>query len=220
MPELVRSAGERFEARLPCPVCLVMMDKARVRGARGTLTLDHCTRCGGVWFEAGELGELASRTPAELWAQIAPRADTPRPPCHGCQALLDRAADACAVCGRRNDIACPMCDQTMARRTVGGLTLDVCNRCRGVWFDHAELGAIWTQSFRAAADAARRPGAAGEAMAIGGDVLLNAMIWSPGLVAEGAYAAAHLGGAAAEVVGSAAEGVFETILGFISSLFE
>ena len=33
--------------------------------------------------------------------------------------------------------------------------------------------------------AARRPGAAGEAMAIGGDVLLNAMIWTPGLVVDG-----------------------------------
>jgi len=50
--------------------------------------------------------------------------------------------------------------------------------------------------------------------------LLNAMIWSPGLVIEGAIGAAHLGGAAAEVVGSAAEGVFSTILEFIGGLFD
>ena len=51
-------------------------------------------------------------------------------------------------------------------------------------------------------------------------VLLNAMFWTPGLVIDGAVGAAHLGGAALEAAGGAAEGVFEAILGFISSLFE
>src|SRR4051812_26801485 len=213
----------RFETRFPCPVCLVMMEKTRLQGSgpRGMLTLDHCERCGGVWFERGEVTELASRSPTELWAQIAPRTDRPRPPCHNCQTPLDRDAERCAVCGKSNEINCPVCDQKMGRRKIGDLTLDVCAHCRGVWFDHAELTAIWSASFRAAAESASdRPGAAGQAMAVGADVLMDAMIWSPGLVADGAVAAVHFGGAAAEVVGSAAESVFETILGFISALFD
>jgi Zn-finger nucleic acid-binding protein len=203
-------------------VCIgTTMEKARVKGGAGALTLDHCARCGGVWFERGEVGQLANVTPAELWAQIAPLADPPRPPCHGCHAPLDRDAEKCAACGRRNDLSCPNCDQTLARRPHAGLVLDVCDRCHGVWFDNAELGAIWTQNFRKATEAAaRRPGAGGEAMAIGGDVLLSAMIWTPGLVVDGAMGVAHLGGAAAEVVGGAAEGVFSTILEFIGGLFD
>ena len=59
-----------------------------------------------------------------------------------------------------------------------------------------------------------------DALAVGGDVLMNAMFWTPGLVVDGAIGAAHLGGAAVEVVGSAAEGVFSTILEFIGSLFD
>src|SRR5437016_85472 len=87
--------GRRLETRLPCPVCLVMMDKAQVKGRSGFLTLDHCQRCGGVWFERGEVQALASREPAALWAEVAPRADIPNPPCHSCRSPLDRDAETC-----------------------------------------------------------------------------------------------------------------------------
>ena len=209
---------ERFESRLPCPVCLIMMEKAQVQGRAGVLTLDHCARCGGVWFERGEVQQLAARTSASLWAEIAPRADTPRPPCHVCQTPLDRDAERCAVCGHSNEIDCPSCDQKMSRIARNGLVLDICERCHGVWFDHRELAAVWKLSIDAAAG--RRASRGGEALAVGGDVLLNTMFWAPGLVIDGAVGAAHLGGAALEAAGGAAEGVFETILGFISSLFE
>jgi len=209
----------RFETRLPCPVCLVMMDKAQVRGRGGVLTLDHCARCGGVWFERGEVQQLAARTPADLWAEVAPRVEAPRPPCHTCGAPLDRDAEKCAACGMRNEIDCPSCDQTMARRDVNGLVLDICERCHGVWFDNRELAAVWKLAVDAQM-ARRRPSAAGDALAVGGDVLLNTMFWAPGLVIDGVAGAAELGGAAFEAVGGAAEGVFEAILGFISSLFE
>ena len=48
MTERTRRSPARFETRLPCPVCLIMMDKAQLQGRSGVLTLDHCTRCGGV----------------------------------------------------------------------------------------------------------------------------------------------------------------------------
>lgn len=213
-----RPMAGRFEIRYPCPVCLVQMDKAQVKGRAGVLTLDHCSRCGGIWFERGEVQQLAVRQPDALWAEIAPRAETPKPLCHGCQTPLDRDADRCGVCNRANTIACPVCDETMKRHSVNGLVLDVCERCQGVWFDHKELSAIWKLSFDAAT--ARKSSRMGEAAAIGGDVLMNAMFWTPGLVVDGAVGAAQLGGAALEAAGGAAESVFEAILGFISSLFE
>ena len=215
-----RDRTPRFETRLPCPVCLVMMDKAQVKGRGGFLTLDHCGRCGGVWFERGEVQQLALRTPADLWAVVSPRADVPKPPCQNCQTPLDRDAEKCAACGRTNLIDCPACDQRMARRMVNGLAIDICDRCHGVWFDNKELTAVWKLSVDAALARRRGPSAMGEAAAAGGDVLLNTMFWAPGLVIDGAVGAAHLGGAALEVAGGAAEGVFEAILGFISSLFD
>jgi len=209
----------KFEIRLPCPVCLVMMEKAQVDGRGGLLTLDHCNRCGGVWFEKGEVQQLAMRRPSELWAEIAPRGDMPKPLCPKCQTPIDRDADKCGVCGRSNEINCPHCDEKMKRRNVNGLVLDLCERCHGVWFDHKELNAVWTIA-QQMMSARRGSSTAADALAIGGDVLMNAMFWTPGLVVEGAVGAAHLGGAALEAAGGAAEGIFEAILGFISALFD
>jgi hypothetical protein len=171
-----------------------------------------------VWFEKGEVQQLAATKPADLWARIAPRDTIPKPPCHGCGAPLDRDAEKCAVCGRSNQISCPSCDQTMERREFNGLILDVCKHCHGVWFDHKELAAIWTLNL--AAMNARRSGKGGEALAVGGDVLLNAMFWTPGLVVDGAVGLAHVGGAAFEMAGGAAESIFDVIVSLISSIFD
>jgi Zn-finger nucleic acid-binding protein len=100
--------------------------------------LDHCPRCGRAWFERGEVRQPTRHMPAELWRRIPPQPSTPNPPCHGCHTPLDRSALRCEVCGRKNELACPVCDQTLARRQHGRLTLDVCASCRGVWFDYEE----------------------------------------------------------------------------------
>jgi Zn-finger nucleic acid-binding protein len=231
-----------FEARLPCPVCLgVQMEKVSMGGSGMRLVLDHCTRCGGVWFEKGEAQQLTRHSPSELWKHIPPRETTPRPPCHGCGAPLDRDAETCGVCGRSNEISCPVCDRTMERRQHAGLTLDVCSRCKGVWFDHAELKSVWSLSVAelSKSRAGRAVQTAGQAAAIGGDILLESLFWAPGLTINAGAAAVegigHVAGAlgsvsldgaasaamgAAEVVGGAAEGVFEMIMDIISSIFD
>ncbi|MBK8245889.1 MAG: zf-TFIIB domain-containing protein [Gemmatimonadetes bacterium] len=86
--------------------------------------------------------QLTRHLLAELWRLIPPRRSAPKPPCHGCHTPLDRDAPRCEVCGRKNELARPVCDQTLARRQHGRLTLDVCASCRGVWFDHAELRSV------------------------------------------------------------------------------
>ncbi len=228
----------RFEARLPCPVCLgVPMEKVSLRRTDEGLVLDHCARCGGVWFEKGEVPRLAQQDPAELWKHIPPRASAPRPPCHGCFAPLDRDADACAACGTKNELSCPTCDRRMERRTHENLTLDVCAHCRGVWFDHAELKSVWTLALAHVSE--QRAGRGSDAALVAGDVLLQSLFWAPDLVfhageaavhgashVAGALANASAGGAAdaamgaAEVVGGAAESVFETIMNIIASIFD
>jgi Zn-finger nucleic acid-binding protein len=197
------------------------MEKAAIGDGTARLTLDCCPRCGGLWFDRGEVGRLAQRKPTVI-AEIAPRKlDRIRPPCAGCHTPLDRDAAKCAVCGRPNVLDCPVCDQAMERREHAGLVLDLCRRCHGVWFDNAELSAIWRMNLAAAT--ARR-GRGSKALAAGGDVLLEAMFWSPDLVLYGGMAAAeavsHLAGPAAEVAGDAAEGVFSFIMEIISGLFD
>ena len=231
-----------FEARLPCPVCLgVQMEKVSLGRAGSQLTLDHCERCGGVWFEKGETQHLTRHSPAELFRHIPPRATSPQPPCHGCGAPLDRDAARCAVCKRSNDIACPACDTTMERRRIASLKLDVCARCHGVWFDHAELKSLWSLSATEITRerSSRLSTSVGQAAAIGGDVLLESLFWAPGLTLHAGAAAAegvgHVVGAigslsidgaagaamgAAEIVGGAAEGVFDMIMEIIGSLFD
>jgi len=37
---------------------------------------------------------------------------------------------------------CPRCDGRLRERSMKGLTIDVCEKCRGVWLDHGELEMI------------------------------------------------------------------------------
>lgn len=246
MPEVGRSGAPRartpMETRWPCPVCLgVAMQKSSVRGVGAEVTLDVCPRCGGIWFERGEARLLARHSPEILWTAVSRRAEPVRPPCHGCGAPLDRDVERCAACGHRNLLRCPICDLEMERRPHGTLVLDLCRRCEGVWFDHAELSAIWRLNLHTATARVSEPPERGaHALAAGGDVLLNALFWTPDLVLYGASAATHavaaaghsLGAAASSgvaaealtsavgVVGDASEGVFSMLADIIAGLFD
>jgi Zn-finger nucleic acid-binding protein len=221
MRDSSRSPDRELETRWPCPVCVgVMMEKKNFPGSAGSLTLDYCPRCGGLWFDRGEVGRIAQHQESVIRPLLIDPAARVNPPCQGCGTPLDRNAEKCVVCGRRNILDCPVCDEPMERREREGLVLDVCKRCQGVWFDNAELSAIWRLKLAEATQAARRRGRASDVAAIGGDVLLNTMFWSPDLVLYGGMAAGQAVGAAAEVVGSAAGGVFEAVMDIISGLFD
>src|SRR5687767_13334561 len=101
--------------RWPCPVCLgVVMEKAAVGSDRG-LTVDHCPKCGGVWFELGEVQGVRSRAPKALWASV-PRHDRREPTqCHACHAFVDRDLELCPACGHELLLHCPPCQHPMER---------------------------------------------------------------------------------------------------------
>ena len=220
-----------FAYRIPCPICLgVKLTKVTI-GDDGTLVLDYCTRCGGIWFDAGEVQRLARKRPEALWAEVARDIDGARPRCHACHAFIERNAETCRACGLRVELSCPVCDRTMTPTRTGGFTLDVCRPCRGVWFDHHELAGLW-EIGRAAALERQRAAPAASRAGVGGDAL-EVLAYSPDLVFWGAYGAAHAGsaaaqglmhvpeavGAAAEVAGEAAASVFEVIVGIIAGIF-
>lgn len=217
---------DAVEKRWPCPVCVgSRMAKVRVQEESTVLTLDACSRCGGLWFERGEVRRLARREPTALAALVATRAYQAHPPCHGCRAPLARDAQACDACGRRNVLPCPMCDRTMQRRDHAGITLDFCARCHGVWFDNAELSHIWRMTRAQQANVAS-PRRSTELHAAGttGDGVLDAILWAPDLTMQGSVTVIHLVGhaadAAGDIVGGAAEGVFSLVLEIVVAVFE
>ena len=240
MPEL--------EVRYPCPVCLgVTMDKTPVgqpavgqppAGQGGTLLLDHCKRCGGVWFEAGEVQRLHGYRPELLWEAIAQRSEPFRMQCHGCQSFVERDATACAACGWRNVLDCPVCQRPMETATHRGVRLDACRSCKGVWFDHSELASVWLLAFAVSLRNHQNRSLAPDAMVGDGAlVVLDALTYSPELLLGGARVVGHaaamsadaLGGALAhapeaasvvvEAAGDAAAGVFAVVVEILGGLF-
>lgn len=222
----------RLETRYPCPVCLgVKMEKVTLAAAEAGLTLDHCPRCGGVWFEKGEVQLLRRTDATALWREIVQREGVHSMQCHSCRTHLARTERACHACGWNVELDCPVCDRPMRIAEQNGLHLDYCTHCQGVWFDHDELTGIWKMQVDALV---KRRGS--RALDTAGDiVLLDLLLYDPFVMYYGIHAAGHAAGAAAnalagsgsvevigEVAGAAGEvasGLFETIVEIIGGIF-
>jgi Zn-finger nucleic acid-binding protein len=247
------------ETRYPCPVCLgVKMEKivlatgalqatsleSRPRaphhaGVSDDLVLDHCARCGGVWFEAGEVQRLRRCEAELLWREIVRRDGAHVMLCHSCRSPLARHEPECGVCGWRVELDCPTCARPLDAAEQDGMLLDYCRHCKGVWFDHAELAGIWRLEMDAAVARrrSRTTRVRDTALDDGADALLTALYFDPFLLYYGAHAAGHVAGAAAEglahvaggsaeamgeiagAAGEAASGLFETIVEIIGGIF-
>ncbi len=226
------------EMRYPCPACLgVMLEKLKpVKDAE--LVLDYCRRCGGVWFDSGEVKALRDVKPKGLGQSVELRESAFRMPCHSCHATMERNAPQCPSCGWKNQLSCPVCDKNMERIERGELVLDACRKCKGVWFDNHELAQIWNMQVRKNLPMVTQKDGT---VTVADWFLLDAFLWAPDLVflpaavaIEGAgavagaaadVAAGGLGGVAeaaggaVEATGEVAGSVFEAIAEIIGGLF-
>ena len=246
------------ETRLPCPVCLgVKMEKitlemnvsakpkpGQIKAIPEQLVLDHCARCGGVWFEAGEVQRMLRCEAELLWKAIVRREDPHTMLCHECRSPISRKDTKCGVCGWKVQLDCPSCARKLHVSEHDGMHLDYCKHCKGVWFDHHELAGIWRMRLGDAVTRRRRSRLGQAADTAGDIILLDALMFDPFLMYWGVQAGAHaagaalsglgnVGGAAAEAgggvtevigdvagaAGEAAAGVFETIVEIISGIF-
>lgn len=103
---------------MDCPVC----KNAMITLELADVEIDHCTDCGGIWLDAGELEMLLSDTQSAK------------------QLLASFKIDLeCAEKPRR----CPICNKKMQKIIVGScepiLLIDKCHRGDGLWFDKGEL---------------------------------------------------------------------------------
>ena len=109
----------------PCPRCGQTLADAKGPG----LALDVCKRCGGVYFDHGELAQMANRRRTEL-------DDVER---------LVEADELPPVLTKSRSLRCPGCSGKMESYEYAycsGITLDRCSRCFGIWVDDGELQAI------------------------------------------------------------------------------
>lgn len=100
---------------LDCPKCPATPMQTR---EVGTLKLDECPRCGGRWYDLGELAASVKDPPA-----------------------FRKAAAAGPLRPRPGRAPCPRCGKPM---TNGGLVneflrVDLCPACRGFWLDKNEI---------------------------------------------------------------------------------
>jgi Zn-finger nucleic acid-binding protein len=141
----------KLETRHCCPVCLgVPMGKITLSHLPDNpsvqpdaTVLDYCLRCHGLWFDAGEVPQLRRQSSDVLFQRGLCQGNGKKVPCHGCHGLIDRNASHCANCGRHNQIDCPVCEKPMDVLEQGGLKLDRCPTCEGIWLDAIELPRIW-----------------------------------------------------------------------------
>ena len=99
---------------IACPKCNSYM----FAGRKGSVQIDCCSNCKGIWLDSGELAEIA-RTPVDIPEERQEISGTVFP---------------CPRCGQR------LCTQPYSSRDP--LMVDVCTSCRGVYLDKGELEKI------------------------------------------------------------------------------
>ena len=107
-----------------CPACRQPLIPHRT----GSVTLDVCHHCGGLWLDHGELEKINHEQPdpdvliAEFFT--APTVHVPEKP----------------------QRPCPRCSATTLAQKLyslgSGVIMDTCPDCDGLWLDHGELEKI------------------------------------------------------------------------------
>jgi uncharacterized protein len=111
---------ERETPLLHCPKCQANLERVNI----GTLQVERCTNCHGLWFDVLE------------WDDARGREETAR---------LDRSDVEVIQSNDANRIVihCPKCETTPLTRleipTHPGLQIDKCSRCYGAFFDAGEF---------------------------------------------------------------------------------
>lgn len=82
-----------------------------------------CGSCGGTWLTVESLQDMTSNM------------QTPPEP-----AVLPWGTES------RQPLPCPRCTEAMDTRTLHGVSIDVCGKRHGIWFDPNELATVLLRS--------------------------------------------------------------------------
>jgi Zn-finger nucleic acid-binding protein len=107
-----------------CPACksdMIVVEHHKIE-------LDFCTKCRGVWFDAGELELLLESAGLE-----------------GVEPLLAGLASSTEARSKEKKRKCPICVRKMRKVLFGQepeILLDLCQQGDGIWFDGGELAQL------------------------------------------------------------------------------
>lgn len=104
-----------------CPVCAIALDEVPL----GTELVDRCPTCQGIFFDEGELDSLVWMV--RLFDEV--RLDEPD-------------VDIVPAEDDQRDVVCPADGATMRADDLGGVIVDRCPACGGIWLDGGELAAL------------------------------------------------------------------------------
>lgn len=123
---------------MDCPKCLGKLQKKEINvkevhefkelkgaGVSYILEVDQCFVCGGVWFDKGELDKYTTEKltiidSATLGKQMDRKLDEKEGKCPRCKIMLKKGP----------------------YKKEPGITLDVCEKCGGVWLDSTEIDRV------------------------------------------------------------------------------
>lgn len=104
-----------------CPRCSTNGPVPLLHVEDGTLTLDSCRSCGGLWLDADEWKPVVGSVRSVQRPQGLP---------------MDFRRSDCPACGHAED------DAGLVPRGLAGLDeleIDICGACGGAWLDRGEL---------------------------------------------------------------------------------
>ncbi len=125
--------------KLSCVKCGAELKLKQV----GSVEIDWCLRCGGLWLDKSELQQLASMDEAaleELYEDLGEAAEATGQTSPYRSAAAEEISDA-----RRLDSPCPACAGKLTSGLVGEITLEICSACGGVFLDAGELAGATAQ---------------------------------------------------------------------------
>lgn len=125
------SRGED-EAPIDCPRCDKAMKAEYVQKLGPDVRIDVCEKCGGSWYDRGELAQTIKD-----------------------RRIADRLAED-PIRGTMSSISCPRCGGRMRVRKEWDVEVDVCISCGGVWLDHGELDELEGQAVKDLDDEEKR----------------------------------------------------------------
>ena len=90
--------------------------------------VDKCSNCSGTFFDFEELGSIIRLI--EMYCSIELPAN---------ESEIETVPPT-----KRKNYHCPADGKKMKRKDYGGITVDVCSDCNGVWLDDGELFSLKT----------------------------------------------------------------------------
>jgi len=104
-----------------CHECGCQTEEIDLHGEK----VDKCPSCGGLFFDKGELDNIIHL--AEVFQMMK---------------MDEEEIDSVPQHEHNRIVHCPHDNSAMTPKDIAGLTIDVCEECKGIWLDNGEITAL------------------------------------------------------------------------------